>query len=364
LLETFGRYEAIDNLADKALVAAERLEDDAALAALLYCLATIDHDGYMNYTRAVKRADLGRAVARDMGDWTLFCEFTFILAQAAWAEGDAELEKRHWDEIEQIAKPRHLDDILLRLAEARAWRAVWRGDYDFAEKMLAKFIRYVRRAKKTKLLWRSHDNLAYVFNRKGDFKRADSNYRRALEIAFEADGLRPITVLLGRAQNAVHWGELDLAQKYTDEALALSRNVARPRDILDTYIYSGDVAAARSDYPAARQLWERALEISRTSHAQAKECVTLARLGGLCVQEGNLSEAGNFLDGAWRIAERFREASIRGFVYEQLAYLSAARGETQQALAYGEKCLEIYDRRRLREAVAFRKWLFALHGKN
>ena len=140
----------------------------------------------------------------------------------------------------------------------------------------------------------------------------------------------------------------------------LSRRVARPRDILDTYIYTGDVALARSDYLAARQLWEQALEISRSSHARAKECVTLARLGGLCVQEGNLSEARNFLDRAWQIAERFRETSIRGFIYEQLAYLSAAQGELQQALAYGEKCLEIYDRRQLREAVVFREWLLSL----
>jgi len=360
LLETFGRYEAIDHLADKAIVAAERLEDDATLAALFHCLAAIDNDGYMNYARAVERANLGLAMARDLGDWALACEFNFILARAAWAEGDADLEKHYWAEIEQVAKPRRLDDILLRLAEARAWRAVWHGDYAFAEETLTGFIQYARRAKKTKSLWHGYDYLAYVFHRKGDFKRADTNYQHALDVAFRADGLRPVTVLLGRAQNAVAWGELDLAQSYADEALNLTQSVARPIDILDAHIYSGDVALARADYAGARELWGAALQISQASRARAKECVTLARLGKLCTQEGNLPEAEKFLEQALQVATHFRESRLKGYVYEQLAYLAAAKGQNQQACAYGEKCLEVYDQMRLREAVDFRKWLHSV----
>lgn len=360
LFETFGRYDAIDHLADKAIVAAERLEDDATLAALFYCLAAIDNDGYMNYTRAAERANLGLALAREIEDWTLVCEFNFILAQAAWMDGNADLEKQYWAEVERLAKPRQLEDILLRLAQARAWRALWYGDYDFAERTLAKFIQYTRRSKKTKLLWRAYDYLAYVFYRKGDFRNADANYAQALDVAYKADGLRPVTVLLGCAQNALAWGKPDLAQAYADEALNLTKSVMRPLDILDAHIYSSDVALAREDYTGARELLEKALQISRTSRTKAKECVTLARLGRLCVLEGDLPEAERFLELAMLVTTRFRESTLKGYVYEQFAFLAAAKGQIQQAIIYGEKCLEIYDQMRLREAADIRKWLVAL----
>jgi tetratricopeptide (TPR) repeat protein len=360
LLETFGRYESIDHLSVKALTAAERLEDDPTLAALLYCIATIDTDGYMNYARAVERAKQGMEIARGMQDWALVCEFLFILARAAWAEGDAALEARYWDEIERIAVPRELPDILMRLARARAWRSLWNGDYAYAEKTLTDFIKYSKRLKKTKVLWQSLDYLAYVFYRKGDFKRADANYRKALDVAMEADGVRPVTVLLGCAQNAVAWGELDTAQTYADEALTLTQSVARPVDVLDTFIYAGDVSLARTEYKRARELWEKALHLARSSQARAKEYVTLARLGKLFMQEGNLLEADAFLLQALQLAEQYHQPSVTGYVYEQLAYLAAAKGQIQQAREYGQKCLEAYEQMRLREAVDFRKWLESL----
>lgn len=361
LLETFGRYDAIDSLADKAIVAAERLEDDVTLAALLYCLAAIDSDGHMNYARATERANLGLAMARDIGDWALACEFNFILARAAWSEGNSGLEKHYWAEIEKIAQPRKLDGILLRLVEARAWRAVWHGDYAFAEETLITFIQYARRAKNTKSLWHGYDYLAYVLHRKGDFKRADANYQRALDVALKADGLRPVTVLLGRAQNAVAWGKSDLAQVYADEALNSTKSVARPIDVLDAHIYGGDVALARANYAEARKLWEAALQISQTSSVKAKECVTLARLGKLCMQEGKIPEAEKFLEQALQVASGYRESTLKGYVYEQLAYLAAAKGQNQQASTYGEKCLEVYDQMQLREAANFRKWLYSIY---
>lgn len=362
LLETFGRYEAIDHLADRALLAAERLEDDPALAALLYCLATIDVDGHMNYARAIERAQLGLTLARNVGDWALACEFNFILARVAWTQGDASLEKQYWAEIEKLAKPRHLSDILMRLAEARAWRALWFGDYAFAEKTLTQFIQYSQRKKKTTLLWKAHDYLAYVFYRKGDFERADVHYQKALDVAFEADGLLPVTVLLGRAQNAVGWGKLDSAQMYANQALDLSKSVARPLDIFDANMYGGDVAFACADYPRARELWMTALQISQATHAHAKECAALARLGQLQMVEGNLLQAEKLLQQALQVSSQFREPSYspRSFVYEQLAYLAAKKGQIPQAKMYGEKCLEVYDQMRLREAVTVRKWLSSL----
>ena len=363
LLETFGRYEAIDHLANKAIVAAERLEDDAALAALFYRMAAIDNDGYMNYTRAVERANLGLSLAREIGDWTLACEFNFILARVAWIQGDANLEKQYWAEIEQIAKFQHLGDILMRLTQARAWRALWHGDYDFAEETLTQFIKYSKDKHKTKLLWHAYDYLAYVFYRKGDFKRADVHYQKALDVAFEADGLYPVTVLLGRAQNAVARNKLDLAQAYAREALDQAKLVARPIDVLDAHIYSGDVAFARAEYSHARELWTAALQIARASRAGAKECAALAQLGRLNMQEGNLLEAENFLEQALKLATRLYESAPRGYIYEQFAYLAAAKGEVDQAIAYGEKCLELYDHMRLREAIDFRQWLNKLKNK-
>lgn len=360
LLETFGRYEAIDQLVDQALLAAERLEDDAVLTTLLYHLATIDVDGYMNYTRAVERAQLGLRLAREIADWILICEFYFILAKAAWADGDANLEKRYWGEIEQVAQSQQLMDMLVRLAQARAWRALWYGDYAFAEETLTQFIQYSQRKHETKLLWQAYDYLAYVYYRKGDFELADANYQKALDVAFAADGLLPVTVLIGRAQNAVGWGKLNVAQTYSNEALKLSQSVARPKDVLDAYMYGGDVAFACADYPRARQLWTKALQLAQANRTGAKESAALAQLGRLTMFEGDLLEAERLLKQALQVASRFREAAPRGYVFEQLSFLAEAKGQIRDAIAYGEKCLEIYDQMRLREAADIRKRLDVL----
>lgn len=357
LLETFGRYEAIEQLADKAIVATKLTRDKLKLTELYYCLAIIDSYGYMNYVRASERAVLGLAIARKIKNWSLVCEFYFILARTAWVEGNADREKHYWDEIEQLAVPLRLDDILLRLEEARAWRAVWHGDYTFAEATLIKVIQHARQLKKLKLLWQSYDKLAYVFHRKGDFKLADDTYQQAIDAAFKSDGVRPVTVLLGRAQNATAWGKLSLAQTYANEALYLTQSVARPADILDAYIYCGDVAIARNHYARARELWEKALHIARSNRIKSQECASLARLGKLHLREGDLPQAEIFLKQALQMAAQFRYEGFTGYIYEHLAYLAFAKGQLRKIMTYGEKCLEAYDRMKMREAIEFRKWL-------
>ena len=364
LLETFGRYEAIEQMADKAIMAAKHSRNKVKLTELYYCLAIIDSYGYMNYVRASERAFLGLAIARNIKNWALVCEFYFILARTTWVEGKVDQEKYYWDKIEKLAISFKLDDILFRLEEARAWRAVWHGDYAFAEATLTKVIHHAQHLKKLKLLWQSYDKLAYVFHRKGDFKLADDTYQQAIDSAFKADGVRPVTVLLGRAQNAIAWGKLSLAQIYANEALHSTQSVARPADILDAYIFCSDVALARNHYASAHDLLEKALQISRSNHIKSKECATLARLGKLYLQEGDLPQAEIFLKHALQMAKQFRHEGFMGYLYEQLAYLAFAKGQRRKIMTYGEKCLEAYDRMKMREAVEFRKWLNSIGNSN
>jgi CHAT domain-containing protein/tetratricopeptide (TPR) repeat protein len=96
----------------------------------------------------------------------------------------------------------------------------------------------------------------YIYFDAGDLGAAEASYQRALDLARKISAKENISdALLSLAFVTVQTGELDLAKKYSDEAIAMAQADGNRVDELYPLIASGQIAARQHDVTQAERIF-------------------------------------------------------------------------------------------------------------
>lgn len=361
MLDTLGLYSPVDRFAQPALEGAHQLEDGARLAKLLFVLTQIESLSRMRYEDAQRYGKQALAITREIGDWDLAGETLVLLAGVAWSKGQAEQEAAYFAEAETLAREHGAGWALARLNRERGFRALWRGELEYAEASERAFLEFVRRRNDAEWIWKALDELAYVLLRQERYAEAEACYTESISIAEQAHGFKPVMPVFGLGLNALEWGRLDQADEYMHAAVELARSNGKPRDLLNTLIYAGDVALARHEFERAADLWAESRTLVERLGEEKKLCVIVMRLGELALAQNQLERAEALLNQSLKMALPFGDASLFGVAHRHLARLAAARGEMEKARQHAGESLKHFEAMKLKKwADEMRAWLAGL----
>lgn len=86
-------------------------------------------------------------------------------------------------------------------------------------------------------------------------------------------------------------GDLDAAQQYADDGMAIFRRLGQPYGIGLAFNYQGDVARLRGDYATAAARYTAALPLLRQANAKSEIPAVLHNLGHVVLAQGDASHA-------------------------------------------------------------------------
>jgi len=153
------------------------------------------------------------------------------------------------------------------------------------------------------------------------YAAATTESNLALELARKLDEKALITQSLNNLSNvALEYGKTDLAEKYNNEALELSRSVKDHPGELSSMLIAGQVEAERRDYQQAEHVLEKVIHDPAVETSLRWEAE--ARLASVYADEGRLAQA----EGQYRQAIRTIEAARSSVSTDEfrLTFLSSA----------------------------------------
>jgi tetratricopeptide (TPR) repeat protein len=208
----------------------------------------------------------------------------------------------------------------------------------------AKLIRWVRRARRTLQALPSEDAArlraetraweAIIRRRQGMFGEAARLAEAAVDEALASGALRAL---------ADAYGLLDaiLAETGRAEAASYGEKVVEIFDQLgDRYRQGsalgnhGFTAYFRGDWAEARDLYDRAVAVTREAGSLSGAAFIEANIGELLVNQGHLPEARGLLDDAYRTLRAASDLDGAGFAAQQLGRVAAYEGRYEDADRY------------------------------
>ena len=137
-------------------------------------------------------------------------------------------------------------------------------------------------------------NQAELLMRQGQLHEAAATYRKALELATDAQGQRmPIAgqALIGLGELSRQWGDLDAAVRYLVEGIQLTEQWSEVGP-LEAYICLARIRQAQGDVDGAWQALEKAQELAVKFDLTDLDDLTVAMFQAwMCVAQGDLGPA-------------------------------------------------------------------------
>lgn len=126
-------------------------------------------------------------------------------------------------------------------------------------------------------------------------------------------------------------GDLETAQRFTEEGLTLWRQLGDAAGIAKALIHLGRVALGHHEYSRARSLWQEALALNKESGDRLESAHALNGLGELARMEGDLQQAGARCEeclSIWRDAGNMEMVAV---VFFNLAQTAIRHGDLRRA---------------------------------
>lgn len=175
----------------------------------------------------------------------------------------------------------------------------------------------------------------------GRWSDAERHYRDALALLEGAEGTQPS---LERGQLFNNLGNittrlerLDEAEANLSEALSVWRQLSSPVDMAVCYIHYAHLREEEQRYDDARHFYEQALELPLPPVLQ---CGLTTDLAELCLHDGHLSQAEEWVRVSEDYAIRSGSAYTLGRMYQGRGNIARARGD-EDGFTFFEKTLEI-----------------------
>jgi CHAT domain-containing protein len=159
-------------------------------------------------------------------------------------------------------------------------------------------------------------NLGEISQEEGDLKAALSNYEKALKVGedlpkggyvnvFEMFRARIRARILGdKASLHAESGEVELALKELDQAIAIKRSIGQDDWTAQSLVQAADLSHAKGDFAAARHNVEQARQIFAASHKLTSVVNATGFLAIIARDEDKLDEAAKYAEEALLLARK------------------------------------------------------------
>ncbi|MCP3904415.1 MAG: tetratricopeptide repeat protein [Planctomycetes bacterium] len=135
--------------------------------------------------------------------------------------------------------------------------------------------------------------------------------------------------------------DLDTAQGYHAEALAIRRELGDREGIGASLLGLGTVAICRRDYAEGIEFFEEALAVERELGDEFAEAVALGNLGWACKWVGDLEAALSYNEQGLAIRRRLGDQTGVANTLENLIGVARRRGDRAGARRYLRECLDV-----------------------
>jgi len=196
---------------------------------------------------------------------------------------------------------------------------------------------------------------AYVANQ--DWDKAIELYQAAIEGSGSLLDLKRRASTyssLARAYRAV--GQLDTAARFTTHSLAITEILHDRASLARAESALGLILKARGDEIASRRHLERSVELSPESEPDAGRTLVLLNLCGLCLEQGDLDQAGTYANEALKLAMSWDEGSSVAEAHVCLGRISDRLGAPETTDREFELAIRGF------EQAGARERLFECHG--
>ena len=232
---------------------------------------------------------------------------------------------------------------------SRGMAFVMTGDVEAAINAFEASARIGREAGNKMAVVGSLANLAGLTLARGQLHQAATSYRRALDLATDAQGNKlPLAhhVLLGLGELAREWNNLAEAQGYFQESLALSLRFGEMGRLM-SLLHLARVKGAQGEREAAGDLFEEARQLALRSEATSLDDVLVEMSQARCaLEQGDLAAAERWARSVQHPAPGAQRRvpavpyEVRDVQQLLLARLVLARGQAEKALAILDPLLQ------------------------
>lgn len=175
---------------------------------------------------------------------------------------------------------------------AAGMMAMWLGDHDIADDRISQALSLAEEAGFD--LGIAMGNFSYGVNLINQ-GRDRQGYTHLVQAAERFDTWQSdwdtCNTLIHLANASLGLGELDMAETWLNQAMALAEKVGDPWQIAFYLNNFGEVARTRGDYDSARDYYTRSEQMYRKADAPGDHARLVHTLGYLALHDGNLSEA-------------------------------------------------------------------------
>jgi tetratricopeptide (TPR) repeat protein len=165
-----------------------------------------------------------------------------------------------------------------------------------------------------------------------DWDQAIKLYEEAIASAGSLFDLRRLSKMYAGLSSAYQSsGQMDAAARYGTRSVALNEVLHDRVSLARAESSLGLLLLARGDEKAARQHIERSVQLADETELQVGRSKMLLSACELCLQEGNIAQAGKFAEEALGLAESLREDSNVAEAHMWIGLVADTLGDHQKA---------------------------------
>jgi tetratricopeptide (TPR) repeat protein len=343
--DAMGNFKAAQSSYEEAIEVDRKIGNKDGLTQNLMSLGSsyLDHGQYDDGLKYTKEA---LQIARDTQDEMSQATLLNNIGAAQFSKGEYQDALTYFQQAFEIQNRLKLEGGATQSLHNLAMTNVKLGQYDTALSQYLKALDGSRAANDSSGAARESADMAALFAAQGRYdaalkaqQEAVNTYRRLNDRTYFM-----VAALAGYGHTLSAVGREDEGQKNIEEALKIAVEAKNDTVTAEALNYLGDNYFYRGDYPAARQQYEKALQLSNKSKVREQVVLANLNLAKLDVAQGKSQAAVSALKKLKQDADSMglKAESVQASIYLGEALLEtkhpdAAREELDSAVGRAEK---------------------------
>ncbi len=207
----------------------------------------------------------------------------------------------------------------------------------------------------------AHTNLGVSYAALSRHDEASQSYRTHLTIARQLDDTRETChALINLGFSQYDQGQLEDAKNSLDEAALLSQALNDHALLALAYGGIADILIDWKDYPLAKSLLEKALDILHEFPDVHAEMRLLASMGNACNASDDLTSALEYYDNLFQLAKSIGDVSNQVFAISNKVSVIRSQGDLARARSLAEQGVALAKEIHSQSDLAFLQWQMGL----
>jgi serine/threonine protein kinase/tetratricopeptide (TPR) repeat protein/TolB-like protein len=352
--DSLGNFKAAQSSYEEAVEVDRKIGDKKGLTTNLMNLGSLYLD-HGQFDQALKNTKEALQIARDTQDEMAQAILLLNIGNAQFNQGEYQDALTYFQQAYDIQNRLKAQDAATESLHNLASTNVKLGQYDTALAQYVKALDASRAANDKSGAARESSDLAAVFAAQGRYDAALKAQQDAVNAYQQLNDRTYMAVdaLAGYGRTLSAVGREDEGQKKIEEALRIAVEAKNDATTAEALNYLGDSYFYRGDYPAARQQYQKALQLATKAKARDQMVLANLNLAKLDVAQGRSQTALPALKKLKQDADAMglKAESVQASIYLGEALLAtnhpdAARAELDSAVGRAEKLGLLVDQAR------------------